>query len=100
MKERYPYRVIKAVWRVTSAKSSFSTTLHISGTDQFGIVSEISNIIAKDAGTQMRAINIESDKGHFEGKLQILVYDIDHLDFLIQRLKKVKGVTSVTRGEK
>jgi GTP diphosphokinase / guanosine-3',5'-bis(diphosphate) 3'-diphosphatase len=102
MKERFPYRIIKARWRVenTSSRNSFLATLYVSGTDEIGIVSEISHIIAKDIGTQMRSINIESDKGNFEGILKILVYNLDHLEFLIQRLKKVKGVISVTRGEK
>ena len=100
MKERYPYRIIKAVWRDTAEKKSFLTNLHISGTDELGIVSDISHIIAKDVGTQMRSINIESDKGIFEGKLQILVYSLDHLEFLIHKLQKIKGVISVTRGEK
>ncbi len=100
MKERFPYRIIKAKWRDTSNKSSFLTSLHISGLDEEGIVSEITHIIAKDLGTQMRSINIESEKGKFEGKLKILVYSLDHLEFLIQKLKKAKGVISVTRGEK
>lgn len=100
MKERFPYRIIKAKWRDTTNKSSFLTSLHISGIDEEGIVSEITHIIAKDLGTQMRSINIESDKGKFEGKLKILVYSLDHLEFLIQKLKKAKGVLSVTRGEK
>ncbi len=99
MKERFPYRVIKALWRDSIAKSSFLTSLHISGTDELGIVSEISHIIAKDVGTQMRSINIESEKGNFEGRLQVMVYNLDHLEFLIHKLRKVKGVTSVTRGE-
>ena len=102
MKERYPYRIIKARWRdeTNANRSSFLATLYISGTDELGIVSEISHIIAKDIGTQMRSINIESDKGNFEGILKVLVYNLDHLEFLIHKLKKVKGVISVTRGEK
>lgn len=99
MKERFPYRVIKAKWRDTSNRSSFLTTLHISGIDEMGIVTEITHIIAKDVGVQMRSINIESDKGKFEGILKVLVYNTDHLDFLIHKLKKVRGVVSVTRGE-
>ncbi|MBK6285770.1 MAG: bifunctional (p)ppGpp synthetase/guanosine-3',5'-bis(diphosphate) 3'-pyrophosphohydrolase, partial [Draconibacterium sp.] len=85
MKERFPYRIIKAKWRDTTNKSSFLTSLYISGVDEEGIVSEITHIIAKDLGTQMRSINIESDKGKFEGKLKILVYSLDHLEFLIQK---------------
>ncbi len=99
MKERFPYRIIKAKWRDTTSKSSFLTTLHISGVDETGIVNEITHVISKDIGVQMRSINIESDKGKFEGVLKVLVYNIEHLDFLIHKLKKVKGVVSVTRGE-
>jgi len=100
MRERFPYRIIKAMWRDSVSKGSFLTSLHISGTDQMGIVSEITHIISKDLGTQMRSINIETEKGHFEGILKISVYSLDHLEFLIGKLKKVKGILSVTRGEK
>nr|WP_320000220.1 RelA/SpoT family protein [uncultured Draconibacterium sp.] len=100
MKERFPYRIIKTVWKDNTSNSSFLTSLHISGTDEVGIISEITHTIAKDVGTQMRSINISSDKGNFEGILQISVYNLDHLEFLIHKLKKVKGVISVTRGEK
>ena len=100
MMERFPYRIIKTRWRETTGRSSFVTTLHVSGIDEVGIVTELSHIIAKDLGTQMRSINIESDKGKFEGVLKISVYSLDHLEFLIQKMKKVKGVVSVTRGEK
>jgi GTP pyrophosphokinase len=102
MKERFPYRIIKARWKEhnTSSRNSFLATLHISGTDEIGIVPEISHIITKDIGTQMRSINIESDRGNFEGVLKLFVYNLEHLEFLIQQIKKVKGVISVTRGEK
>ncbi|WP_321373877.1 RelA/SpoT family protein [uncultured Draconibacterium sp.] len=100
MKERFPYRIIKTVWKDNTGNSSFLTSLHISGTDEIGIVSEITHIIAKDIGTQMRSINISSDKGNFEGILQVSVYNLDHLEFLIHKLKKVTGVISVSRGEK
>lgn len=99
MKERFPYRVIKAKWKETSSPGAFLTTLHVSGTDEVGIVSEISHIIAKDTGARLRSINIDSNKGKFEGVLKISVYNLDHLEFLIHKMKKVKGVVSVTRGE-
>ncbi len=99
MIERFPYRIIKSRWRETNSRSSFITTLFVSGVDETGIITELSHIIAKDMGTQMRSINIESDKGKFEGILKVSVYNLEHLEFLIQKMKKVKGVISVTRGE-
>ena len=100
MIQRYPYRIIKSKWRDTKSRSSFITTLHISGIDEVGVVSEISHVIAKDIGTQLSSINIESDKGKFEGILKVSVYSLDHLEFLIIKLNEVKGVVSVTRGKK
>jgi len=99
MKERFPYRILKAKWKNTESPGSFLTTIHVSGTDHLGIVSEISHIISKDIGAQLRSINIDSSRGKFEGTLKISVYNTDHLEFLIHKLKKVKGVTSVSRGE-
>jgi len=99
MKERFPYRIIKARWKKTASPGAFLTTLHVSGTDEAGIVSEISHIIAKDTGARLRSINIDSHKGRFEGILKLSVLSLDHLEFLIQKMKKVKGVIVVTRGE-
>jgi GTP diphosphokinase / guanosine-3',5'-bis(diphosphate) 3'-diphosphatase len=99
MKDRFPYRIIKAKWKETASYGAFVTTLHVSGTDEAGIVSEISHIIAKDTGAKLRGINIDSNRGKFEGILKISVHSLDHLEFLIHRIKKVKGVVSVTRGE-
>ncbi len=97
--ERYPYRILKTKWRETTSRSSFLTSLFITGADNLGIVSEISHVIAKDFGVQMRAINVESDKGEFRGVLKVLVHSVEHLDFLIHKLKNIKGISSVTRGE-
>jgi GTP diphosphokinase / guanosine-3',5'-bis(diphosphate) 3'-diphosphatase len=99
MIERFPYRLLKAKWRQTSTRSSFLTTLFISGTDTLGIVSEISHVIAKDFGVQMRSIHVDSDRGEFKGVLKIWVHSVEHLDFLIYKLKNMKGISSVTRGD-
>lgn len=99
MKERFPYRLINAKWKSTESPGSFLTTIYISGTDQVGVISQISHIIAKDTGALLRSINIGSDRGKFEGTLKISVYNTNHLEFLIHKMNSVKGVTSVSRGE-
>ena len=35
----------------------------------------------------------------FDGTLRIYVNDLEHLDFLVQKLKNIKGVQSVTRSD-
>ncbi len=99
MIERYPYRIIKAKWRNTGKRNSFQATIHISGSDRSGIVTDISRIISKEIGIQMRSIAINSEDKAFDGTLRVFVNDLEHLDFLIQKLKNIKGVHSVTRSD-
>ena len=99
MIERYPYRMIKAKWQDTKKKSSFQATIRISGTDEIGIVGQISYVLSKDIGVQMRSINIDSNNGAFDGTLRVFVSGIDHLDFLMNKLKSINGVVSVSRAD-
>jgi len=99
MIERYPYRVIKARWQDTKKKSSFQATIRISGTDELGIVGQISHVISKDIGVQMRSINIDSNNGAFDGTLRVFVNGLDHLDFLMNKLKSINGVVAVSRAD-
>lgn len=99
MFERYPYRVIKAKWQETKKKSSFQATIRISGTDEVGIVEQISHVLAKDIGVQMRSINIENNNGDFEGTLRVFINGIDHLEFLMNKLRAINGVVFVSRAD-
>jgi len=99
MTERYPYRIIKAKWQETKKKSSFQATIRISGTDEIGIVTQISFVISKDIGVQMRSINIDSTNGEFDGTLRVFVNGLDHLDFLMNKLRGINGVLSVSRAD-
>jgi GTP pyrophosphokinase len=99
MIERYPYRVIKAKWQETKKRSSFQATIRISGTDEVGIVEQISHVLAKDIGVQMRSINIENNNGDFEGVLRVFVNGIDHLEFLMNKLRAINGVVFVSRAD-
>lgn len=97
--ERYPYRFIKAIWQDTKKKSSFQATIRIAGTDELGIVGQISHVISKDISVQMRSINIDTNNGNFDGTLRVFVNDLEHLEFLMNKLKNVKGVVSVSRAD-
>ncbi|WP_423127470.1 RelA/SpoT family protein [Gaoshiqia sp. Z1-71] len=97
--ERYPYRVIPAKWRESNKRTSFQATIKLSGTDEVGIVGQISHVISKDIGVQMRSINIDSVNGEFEGTLRVYVNNLEHLDFLMRKLQHIKGVLHVSRAD-
>ena len=96
MKERYPYRIVKARWSGKSG-SQYSITLNVVGQDDIGIVSNISSIINKEPDTLLRSISIDSNGGLFQGRLTVLVSDLSSLDRLVKKLKQIKGVRDVER---
>lgn len=94
---RYGYRVVKARWSKAEKGAFFLVTLLITGVDDLGIVSNISDVITRDLQVNMRSISIDSNDGMFEGSITLFVKDTQHLEALIRKLKKVKGVMSIRR---
>lgn len=92
----YAYRVVKAKW-VNDQLISFLAGLKITGTDEIGIVNNITKIISNENNVNMRSINFDTDDGLFEGTIMVYVHDTKHLSHLIANLKKVKGIDRVER---
>jgi guanosine-3',5'-bis(diphosphate) 3'-pyrophosphohydrolase len=97
MLSRYGYRVVKARWNSNNKEAFFPVKLRITGVDGLGIVSNISDVISKDLQVNMRSISVESADGMFEGSITLFVKDTQHLEALIRKLKKVKGVLNIKR---
>ena len=94
---KYGYRVVKARWTTSDGKSNFQVNIKIVGADDIGLVSRITDLVSKDLKVNMRSISINKIDGMFEGNLALFVKDTTHLDILINKLKKVKGVLSASR---
>jgi guanosine-3',5'-bis(diphosphate) 3'-pyrophosphohydrolase len=97
MLSRYGYRVVKARWNTADRDTFFPVTLRITGMDDLGIVSNISDVISRDLQVNMRSISIDSNDGMFDGSITLFVKDTQHLEGLIRKLKRVKGVLNIKR---
>lgn len=96
MISRFGYRVIPARWSGTSG-STYTVTLRIIGNDDIGIINNLTSIIAKESGINMRSISIDSNDGLFHGNISVMLNNTDMLNGLIKKLKTVKGVKEVSR---
>lgn len=96
IRERYPYRLIRADWSGKSG-SMLPATLRVVGNDDIGIVTNITSIISHETGTTLRNISIDSHDGIFQGYLVIGVSDNRQLTTLVKKIKTVTGVKDVTR---
>ncbi|MDP2189123.1 MAG: bifunctional (p)ppGpp synthetase/guanosine-3',5'-bis(diphosphate) 3'-pyrophosphohydrolase [Sphingobacteriaceae bacterium] len=93
---KYSYRVVKSKWTQAS-EVSFLAGIRITGLDDIGIISGISQVISTDLKVNMRSISVLSNDGMFEGTIMVFVNDTKHLDTLMRKLLQVKGVLKVTR---
>ena len=96
MFSRFAYRVIPARWSGKSG-STYTIVLRVVGTDDIGIVTNLTSIISKESGTNLRSISIESNDGLFQGNLSVTLQDTNTLDSLMKKLRTVRGVKSISR---
>ncbi len=96
IKERYPYRVIRADWSGKTGQM-LPATLRVVGNDDIGIVTNITSIISHEQGVALRNISIDSHDGMFQGYLVIGVSDNRQLTTLVKKIKTVRGVKDVVR---
>ncbi len=92
----YAYRVVKAKWN-NDHLISFLAGIKILGTDEMGLVNNVTKVISSQLNINMRSIKFDTEDGIFEGTIMVFVHDAKHLNHLIDRMKKVKGVTNVIR---
>jgi GTP pyrophosphokinase len=99
MLSKYKYRVIDVKWRQTSDQKTYLTTIQVSGTDELGILNNITQVISNDLKVNMVSVNVDSRRdGKFTGKFKVSIKDIKHLEMLIHKILKVKGVKKVIRS--
>ncbi len=99
MRRRFGYRIIEARWNGTGG-TLMPVTLRITGTDDLGILTNISQVLTKDTSVKLRNITVNSTEGGFEGDVTVMISNTDILTGLIKKVKNIKGVYSVTRLEK
>lgn len=92
----YAYRIVKAKW-TNQKQIAFLAGIKMTGIDEVGLVNRISKVISSDLKVNMRSISIDSNDGIFDGTIMLFVNDTHHLDKLIQKLKEINGILTVSR---
>lgn len=77
--------------------SLFVAGIKIRGEDIPGLLNNISNSITTYRNTNIKAINMYSSDSVFHGTITVYVEDLEHLNRLMEKLKKHKSIFSVER---
>ena len=96
--ERDPSKLIGVQWP-QGENILFVGGLSVLGEDTPGILNALSHAIVSYQNTNIKSININTNDSTFEGNITLYVHNIEHLNRIIERIKKIKGVYSVERFE-
>lgn len=79
--------------------TAFVSGVRVAGHDRPGILNDITHAISTYLDTNIRSVNIDSHDTLFEGTFILSVRDIDHLERLMEKIRRVRGVTQAVRFE-
>ncbi|MEO6047589.1 MAG: RelA/SpoT family protein, partial [Candidatus Kapaibacterium sp.] len=77
----------------------FMAGIKVTGEDRPGILNDITHAILTYQNTNIRSVNIASQDSLFEGTFMVMVKHIEHLNRVLERLKKIRNVKHVERFE-
>ena len=69
------------------------------GIDGIGVLNQVTQIISQQLNVNIHKLNIESNDGIFEGRIQLFVHDVDDVNTICENLKKLDSIKKVTRIE-
>jgi GTP diphosphokinase / guanosine-3',5'-bis(diphosphate) 3'-diphosphatase len=92
-------RLIDVSWPSTDEGADYLVGIRVFGEDRPGMLSDLTHVISTYNNTNIRSVNIDSRDAMFDGKMTVFVKNTYHLARLMEKLRKVRGVTSVERFE-
>ena len=85
-----------AKW-IDSSQELFKSDIRITGIDNLGLVSEITQLISDSLHVNMQNLNFKAEGGTFTGEITVVVKNKAMIKTLIERLKKIEGIEKVSR---
>lgn len=98
LKSSYGNRILATEWD-THKELSFLVYIYIKGIDSVGLLNEVTQVISRQLNVNIRELNIETNDGIFEGKIQLWVHDAEDVRSICNNLKKIQNIKQVTRVE-
>lgn len=91
-------RMVEVQW-ARNIESKFLGAIKVIGEDRVGMINDLTDVLSKSLGTNMKSINVSGDSGMFEGIIALYVDGLPHLRKIMKRLESIAGVKSVIRYE-
>ncbi|MFS4492367.1 RelA/SpoT family protein [Maribacter sp. 2308TA10-17] len=96
LQSNYAYRIMPAKW-IDSSQEEFKSEIKLTGIDNLGLVSNITEMISGNMHVNMKNINFSTDGGTFTGSIIVVVKNKSILKKLMDKLKQIEGIEKVSR---
>ena len=98
LKTSFGNRLLVVEWE-TGKALNFPVNVYIKGIDGIGVLNQVTQVISQQLNVNIHKLNIESNDGIFEGRIQLYVHDVDDVNTICTNLKKIDHIKKVTRIE-
>lgn len=98
MKSNFPYRIVRTRWTRLDTSHGFLTSVKVTGVENLGIVARISEILS-GYNLSVKNFTYRMDNGLFEGRIEMLVPNVNVLYGVLKKIQSVKGITRAMRME-
>ena len=99
LRANYAYRILNAKW-TSKDHINFIANLNLNGIDSVGLINKVTQIISKQMHVDIKAINIHTDDGVFDGEITLKVHNEKFLSEITKKLEKIEGIVKITRTYK
>lgn len=99
LKSSFGNRLLAVEWEADDSYY-FPVNIYLKGIDHIGLLNKITQVISQQLNVNIHKLTIESKDGIFEGRVQLLVHNVDDVKTLSSNLYKINEVKVVTRIEK
>ena len=99
LRANYAYRILNAKW-TSKDHINFIANLNLNGIDSVGLINKVTQIISKQMHVDIKAINIHTDDGVFDGEITLKVHNEKFLSEITKKLEKIDGIVKITRTYK
>ena len=96
LKAGFGNRILDAKWDM-HRKLFFDATVRIRGIDRKGLLLDVSEVLSEQLGVNIHRITISSDRGIFDGSIEIRVHDRDDVKVIMEQLKKVNDLQEISQ---
>lgn len=96
--QKEPEKIVSVEFPQTEG-NPFVVGIYLRGEDYPGLLNDIAHSIVSFQNTNIKSINIDTNDSMFEGTVTLYVHNLEHLSRILEKMKKIKGLTTISRLE-